>query len=660
MIIGIQLRNYKTYQNINYIPLSTGESFCGIVGVNGVGKSSILESLDSFFNNKSWIWNLASKKQGQKAKPYIVPLFLIEKHKIAGAELSLAENISRIMWDIEEKDIVPNNKSHFEVFRQHRDLILRDHDPKDYFLIPIGKDIEGVVNFSIFNCYKIALALGIDIEETVAIKSEDLANHDGAKDLLKTITALYEYLYIPKDIDPKTFVKLETHEIQVLMGQTLNQIIDENLPQQTMKNINDNLQLFIDNLSKDLKGYSFRKPSDRQSGLRKGDFNSLIIEHFFETRKLHKSDGGHWIDIKDLSSGEKQKAIIDLAHSLLTNHRNNTDNLILAVDEPESSLHISSCFEQFLLLYSISNSCQQLLFSTHWYGFFPTIDDGFVSVINRKEGLHVVDFVSLSNYREEIKQQKETSKGKLPYDIRLKSMNDFSQSIIASLMSDNPFNWIICEGSSEKIYLEQYLIDLVKTKNLRIIPVGGASEIKRVYNYLTTSYEDFKNEIKGKIYMISDTDRSIVTYSTNDQNKLLCRRIVNDPNSKKTLLVPISSNTVSPQTEIEECLNGRLFHETLLHFKPNNPELSFLSDTLKDEFELNSYFYLDLRQTEKDLLEKFFDKGNNKWEFAEKYLELLAKPENNPKSIQTQHSKNSVPSWIEEVRIFFKDSGTKK
>ena len=43
MIIGVILRNFKTYKNINYIPLSNGESFSGFIGANGIGKSSILE-----------------------------------------------------------------------------------------------------------------------------------------------------------------------------------------------------------------------------------------------------------------------------------------------------------------------------------------------------------------------------------------------------------------------------------------------------------------------------------------------------------------------------------------------------------------------------------------------------------------------------------------
>lgn len=52
MIIGVILRNFKTYKNINYIPLSNGESFSGFIGANGIGKSSILEALDCFFNNR--------------------------------------------------------------------------------------------------------------------------------------------------------------------------------------------------------------------------------------------------------------------------------------------------------------------------------------------------------------------------------------------------------------------------------------------------------------------------------------------------------------------------------------------------------------------------------------------------------------------------------
>ena len=139
----------------------------------------------------------------------------------------------------------------------------------------------------------------------------------------------------------------------------------------------------------------------------------------------------------------------------------------MAVDEPESSLHMSACFDQFLNLYEISRTCSQLLFSSHWYGFFPTIEKGFVSVITQDDQEHKFDLIDLENYRQSIKQQTYSSKGKLPFDIRLKSINDFVQSVIISMLSDDPFNWIICEGSSEKIYFSKYFEDEINNKKLR-------------------------------------------------------------------------------------------------------------------------------------------------------------------------------------------------
>ena len=52
MILGVILRNFKIYKSITYIPISNLNHFCGLIGKNGIGKSSILEALDYYFNNK--------------------------------------------------------------------------------------------------------------------------------------------------------------------------------------------------------------------------------------------------------------------------------------------------------------------------------------------------------------------------------------------------------------------------------------------------------------------------------------------------------------------------------------------------------------------------------------------------------------------------------
>lgn len=249
--------------------------------------------------------------------------------------------------------------------------------------------------------------------------------------------------------------------------------------------------------------------------------------------------------------------------------------------------------------------------------------------------------VSVSSYREEVKQAIRLSKGKLPYDIRLKSINDFTQSVVTSILTNEPFNWLICEGSSEKIYFEKYFADIKKEKKLRIIPVGGASEIKRIYNNLQVAYEDFKKEIQGKVILVSDTDAELVQYPIKDDLKnLFCYRIVNIEKDQKTVLVKIDSNPVSPKTEIEDALNGKLFFETLVEFRAEYPELENIIENISEAPEKASYYALDLSFSKQKILEKFFNADNNKFDFANKYVSKLT-------------SEYLVPDWINQIKKLY-------
>lgn len=427
------------------------------------------------------------------------------------------------------------------------------------------------------------------------------------------------------------------------MGETLNQVLNREVPDSKIREINASLNTFISTLSDELETYSYRTPGTRQQHLKKADLYHLIIQAFFSIRKLHKKQGDNWLEISQLSSGEKQKAIIDVTHSFLKNHRENGEKLIIAIDEPESSLHMSSCYDQFDSLYKISQDCKQVIFSTHWYGFFPTVEAGNATIITNSDGEHRCDLINLSAYREQVKQMASSSRGVLPYDIRLKSTNDLIQSIITSTIGESPFNWIICEGSSEKIYFDKYFEDLKSSQKLRIVPVGGAKEIKRLYKHLATEYEDFRSEVSGKIIMVSDTDSSLVDYQVSDYPNLICKRIVNDEGQRKTILVNVHSNPKSPKTEIEDSLNGQLFYETLVALKDDAySDLDFL-DSITPSSHGCVHFSLDLRRTESEAITSFFDDGNNKFIFARKYVELM----------QQEHE---IPEWISEIRSWITSS----
>lgn len=638
MIIGIFLRYYKTYQGINYIPLTDEGRFCGLVGDNGIGKSSVLESLDTFFNSKPWNFNTATKKSGfAKTKPQIVPIFLVERRKFDGDLLEKAEILNGIAREIGENDVSPSLKAHVKAFVEHRERLAERMDISESLIVPVGFDHQGCASISLFNC-RLAVEKVLKNEIPSGKNSLDDSELKVFQPLLNEIRKIIDYIYIPREIEPETFTKLETDEIQVLMGETLIQILSDRVPQKQITDINNSLNSFIENLAKELEVYSYRTPTDRQQYLRKNDVYNLIIQSFFSARKLHKKQGENWLEIGALSSGEKQKAIIEVAHSLLKKHRATGTNLIIGIDEPESSLHMSACFDQFDALYDISQDAMQVIFSSHWYGFFPTIENGSATVISKVESSHVFDMINLANYREQIKQLSSSSKGKLPYDIRLKSINDFVQSIITSAMGNSPFNWIICEGSSEKIYLTLYFKDLIESRKLRIVPVGGAKEVRRLYSHLATSYEDFQQEISGKIILLSDTDAQLVSYEVKSYQNLICRRMVNCTKTRSTKLINIHANPVSPETEIEDALNGKLFFRALCTFIESYPEqLSFLKELSDDISEEASRMALDLRASQWDLIGQFFEIGNNKFLFAQRYTQLF-------------NEDYQVPSWIQEMR----------
>jgi hypothetical protein len=638
MIISVILRYIKTYRGINYIPISDLDGFCGLVGDNGVGKSTVLEALDAYFNNKPLNLNIATKRSGlSETRPHVLPVLLLNKSELGGDVLKLAETLDHLSRNIVEADVPLSNRPFLREFIAHREIFFRNTISDNTFLIPLGLDHQGQITFSIFNCRKLVeLHIGAGEDAAVSSLTDDVAQEFSP--LLNAIRSKVEYIYIPKEIDSEAFTKLESTEIQALMGESLTDIVEKRVTPTQIQEINKSLNEFLDGLSTELEEYSYRTPTDRQQYIKKQDVYNLIIQAYFNIRKLHRKQGDSWLEIGLLSSGEKQRAIIDVAHSLIRKHHANAKNLIIAVDEPESSLHMAACFDQFDALFQISRACRQLLFTTHWYGFFPTVESGNATVITRQKNEHFTDLISLPSYREQVKQSARDSKGKLPYDIRLKSINDFIQSIITSSIGENPFNWIICEGSSEKIYFSAYFSDLVSSKRLRIVPVGGARELKKIYAHLSASYDEFKSEISGKIILISDTDEELVRYQTQDFPNLICRRIVNNASTISTDLVGIEANPVSPPTEIEDALNGRHMFNTLKNFAPHFPDLNFIHSMI-EPFEGPSHFALDLRPSDKALVRMFFDSGNNKFDFAKKYVETLS-PE------------MTVPTWILDIRAW--------
>lgn len=137
MIIGLIIRNFKVYKKINYIPLSKGSNFNGMIGMNGIGKSSVLEALDCFFNQKPWIPNIETKKIEES---WVMPVIAIKKSEFdLQDQKELAEKVTSYVLSNDEGHNAVENKNYAEHINSLRENI-PDNLKDDYYILPICLD----------------------------------------------------------------------------------------------------------------------------------------------------------------------------------------------------------------------------------------------------------------------------------------------------------------------------------------------------------------------------------------------------------------------------------------------------------------------------------------------------------------------------------------
>lgn len=645
MLVGVFLRHYKIFRNINYIPLSDGYSFSSIIGDNGVGKSTVLEALDILLNNgdrNDWNINKPAQQEGGIDDPYIVPVFLVEKDedikgKILGSEKSkILKELGDYFWTSDYK----TSASAFEKFHEHRDRLLENEFDEKYHLIVAGKtQLDSKLIH--FGPYQTHMKKGpIASVKQIVGRKKGLEKH--LCELLDDIIDLYKYIYFPVDIDFYNYSKLESESMQYLMDRSIHDDIKDLLERNILDNINDRLDSYIEDIQSMMDGYVYDKIGKKYK-LTKKDLADKAIEAYFSIKALHKQKKKSTIPIDQLSSGEKRKALIDLAYSFLKKGEKQKKKVILAIDEPESSINISSCYDQFEKVKEISNN-NQVLITTHWYGFLPIMMDGQLVFLSIEEDNTVrIESLKLGNVPEELKQLKKQIQGPLPFDVQIKSRTDLVQSIISSLQADKPYNWLICEGSSEKVYMEYFLNDLIESKNLRVLPVGGKSEVKKFYDYLITPISDSDLDISGKVICLIDTDTDMIDVEIKKsvENKIKFLRLLQDDDSIK--LEKADSKKVNPPTEIEDALNATVFKRILKSEATGSFKTKLKKFKSNKGANISAKAY-DLTDSQRKAIKAYFkdNKGANKMNFAKQYVEK-----------SDSYKRNYIPNWIEDLRKEF-------
>jgi energy-coupling factor transporter ATP-binding protein EcfA2 len=647
MLIGIFVRHYKVYKGANYIPfgIQSLEKFNLFIGQNGAGKSSILEALDTYFNSREFILHYNEKKE----EGFIAPTFLIPKenlNKFSKNCKELLPIISDFLFEVNEN--LPNYKN-YKAFFQQRDNLVKNKET--HYLLLAGNTFlsQFETTFITFN---------EAIKKKVELSGFDMKIYQKTLNQLKTdLLKIYNYLYIPVETSIDEFLTLEAKGMQDLMSQSIKDKIEETLNHKydtksalnrdrkvsPLQIMNDDLEIFIEEIENKIQiidsDYNFQKEYRAKTKLTANHLTDVIIESFFSKRKLRKGERA----IKNLSAGERKKTLIDIAYAFLTQDTNRNKEIILAIDEPESSLHISMCYEQFERLEELSSKYgHQMFVTSHWYGALPIIENGNLYHVDAENvNTPSISEFSFRNYFEE--------RGEHPEDIQFKSFFDLASAIISSMRLNN-YNWIIVESEEDKNYLSNYLSS---TDNIRILPVGGCTIVKILYEYLylPISQKSDSKDLKGKIFCLVDTDKQGISLDIPEETKnniLKIRRLQID-NNNKVILKRINDNLSYP-TEIEEALNPKSFYEALDNTIKNNEneEIKEVWNLFEFDNGVNSSFIKGdnsiLNQTiqngktireNKELLNHFVDK--NKKNICDNYCNLESE---------------SPPNWITEIETF--------
>ncbi len=661
MIVGLFLRNFKSFKNQNYIPIMLDSNSSYFIGENGVGKSTVLSALNTVLNqNDIHRLDINNEVRGQgleTREPFIVPVFLIAKSKIRRGNIitRILEVISNITWNLQSHEFTSTfQRGIADKFIEHKDNLAKNYNEKSYFLIPIGftKTRAGEIPVPSMSIFESIPDYGEELSEALEpftnfawLKKRSL---DEVKPkILDFIRELYSYIYLPAEITVDSYSKIEGELSQSLLGDDIQNKIQKIIQKKDIDEINKHLNQYISDISNLLdNSYHFKKPSQRQTLFTQRHMILKIIETFFTDKILHRRIDGSDTPITNLSSGEKRKALLDLAFAFLkSNPKKNASQTIFAIDEPELSLHATACFQQFEKIKNISELGVQTLITTHWYGFLPVAGVGSATYISPNQ--NHIKLLNLRSFKEEISNFVKESKGIYLDTLEVKSTHDLVQSIIASITATNNYNWLLCEGKTDKNYLQVHL-ECEDIENLIILPVGGSFALKDIYTYLTLALKDRRSTIKGKVFCLLDTDQAYTEFNSTDSiANLRLRRLLFNKKTGCIDLLKTTDNRVSPATEIEDALDGLFYYQTLYSlYEAGNEDFDFMKNIETLDCEVSAGI-LDITAKQKDIIQNYLDLPGKKVDFCYRYCSEVYDSED-----------INTPGWMLEIAEFFKDENS--
>lgn len=505
-IIWVVLRNYKCYRATHVIYFWSSW-FCGMIWDNWIWKSSILEALQYFFYWNKDFFSINKDAQVGISEWFVAPIFAVEENYI-NDKYNQITNI---------------------------DISIRDQiDPKytNIFIPWINWSWEYFLLETLSNWKSWRI-----IDETST----------EAKGLTELIRSKYKYVYIPAEFPIDYLTQVQSEISESIIWKSLNRSLEQQIPEHIKTQINDILYAYTDEKIvtplkeiDDRYNYKSLKWKTSRSNLTQKVLAEMLVEVYFKDRWIHFND----ISIEDLSSWQRRRAYIDYITALIFSSEGEfCNNLILAIDEPEISCDAVARYTQFERLIQVQSKIGQLLITTHWYWWILQQKNWDVLLLSENPTTLIRS--SDTYYTNEYPFKTDFE---IPYDLR--SCTDFLSSLGALAQRFSDKRYIICEGISDKIYLEASII----SDQYRFIVWWDSTMVAKLYWFWKMQWRSFSEP--NNVKFLVDTDPS------REYDKWLYRIMKNQSLEYSITNIPVSgwANEIA---DIEDLLEMNEFINAL-------------------------------------------------------------------------------------------------
>ena len=245
MIIGVKISKFKCF-NGEYIPLTNkdGSKYCGLIGLNGVGKSAVLEALSGYFNKNHVDYNIR-----------IVYMFELESFirqaKLTGKEIEFVnEYYERVQFFF----------ANYRFYDDDNDLIWKIIKKQcsnwnikgKIIFISSCSYIPPIEKFNYIERDILKRWPEEDRHKYYVAQRKEYNKEDMFKDMLdvilKKLRCMTTFVFVSKNITPEQFLQIGNPTLQNLIGTELIDYIARLLPTDNVNKMTDVLRNFVKKL----------------------------------------------------------------------------------------------------------------------------------------------------------------------------------------------------------------------------------------------------------------------------------------------------------------------------------------------------------------------------------------------------------------------------